>query len=115
MSKLCCPVCYHLLKLLKGTKDPFIVRGAHGTVSACTLPPWIPEQVVDLMNMHFGDLLRKELGKLMAQTVHRNRTRSTGSERLSLDSTRSESVQDMPNPDYYGEELEIDSDEKVSY
>jgi hypothetical protein len=91
ISKCCCPVCRHLLSLLTTDKQlPFIVRGYHNTVSACTLPTWLPGHIVDSMNDFFGAQLRKELIELMHRSdseLLRNRAHSTGSQRLSLDSS----------------------------
>jgi hypothetical protein len=79
-------VCLHLIKLL-GKGNAFVVRGSHGTVTACTLPTWLPASIVDLMNQHFGALLRREIVDLMGNTkLSRQRALSTGSERLSSDS-----------------------------
>jgi hypothetical protein len=78
-------VCRHLLHLLPTDKE-FIVRGFHNTVTACTLPTWLPGPIVDSMNQHFGNQLRQELVVLMKRTgFSRNRAQSTGSERLSSD------------------------------
>ena len=48
---------------------------------------WLPGHIVDSMNKVFGNMLRKELIDLMGRSeVLRNRTQSSGSERLSMDS-----------------------------
>ena len=74
---------------MKNRKEEFLVRGNHSTISACTLPPWIPSEIVDTMNETFGALLRSDLVALMHEnnTCFRNRCNSTGSETLSLDSS----------------------------
>lgn len=89
VSKRCCPTCLHLLSLLLKDKKPFVIRGFHNTVSACTLPTWLPKEIVDSMNHAFGGKLREELVKLIhrPELLH-SRTHSTGSERLSLDSNQ---------------------------
>jgi hypothetical protein len=67
---------------------PFLVRGSHNTVTACSLPTWLPADIVDAMNKYFGSLLRQELVKLMGSSeLFRSRTQSTGSQRLSVDSS----------------------------
>jgi hypothetical protein len=66
---------------------PFVVRGSHSTVSACTLPTWLPARIVDSMNEHFGAQLRDELiGVMSRNEFSRDRAQSTGSGRLSSDS-----------------------------
>lgn len=85
ISKRCCPACEQLLHLLAG-QDPFLVRGFHSTVTACTLPVWLPPRVVDAMNASFGLTLREELIKFMdCPELARNRTQSSGSQKLSQD------------------------------
>jgi hypothetical protein len=71
----------------------FSVRGSHGTISACTLPPWTPSDIVERMNDRFGEMLIQDLGTLMDKdrSRFRNRSRTTGSERLSLDSSEGSS------------------------
>jgi hypothetical protein len=79
-------VCQYLIEIL-GKGNPFVVRGSHGTVTACTLPTWLPASIVDLMNKHFGGLLRREIVDLMGNhNIWRERASSTGSERISSDS-----------------------------
>ena len=71
------------------TKDtpPFVVSGSHNTVTACTLPTWLPGDIVDSMNEFFGAQLRRELVEVMTRSeLMRGRAQSTGSQRLSLDS-----------------------------
>jgi hypothetical protein len=81
-------VCAHLLKILKtwdGKK--FVFKGSHSMVTACTLPEWLPADIIDTMNMEFGARLRKELVKFMQRTeIMRVRVHSTDTDRLSLDS-----------------------------
>ncbi|KJA17468.1 hypothetical protein HYPSUDRAFT_57717 [Hypholoma sublateritium FD-334 SS-4] len=38
-----------------------IARDSHNSVTACTLPTWLPGNIVDSMNQHFGGLLRQKL------------------------------------------------------
>ena len=82
ISKRCCPTCQQLLLLLGTGKAPFVIRGSHSTVTACTLPTWLPAHVVDSMNNIFGDRLRWELlnliesseccGNTLSPQVHRD-------------------------------------------
>jgi hypothetical protein len=90
VSKGCCPTCRHLIFLLGNARpQPFqyTVRGNHNTITACTLPAWLPENIVDSMNSFVGKLLRRELILLKARTdLSRRRAESSGSRRLSSDS-----------------------------
>jgi hypothetical protein len=75
--------------MLSSSSEPFITRGSHDTLSACTLPTWTPASIVDAMNLRFGLQLRRELVKLMSDSsgpTSRNRANSANSQRLSLDS-----------------------------
>jgi len=65
VSKWCCPVCQQILHIIT-TGKPFIVRGSHTKISACTLPTWLPEDIVNTMNTIFGSQLRGELSELIA-------------------------------------------------
>jgi hypothetical protein len=87
VSKCCCPTCGHLLALLQKGRPQFIVRGTHNTITACTLPTWLPEHIVDSMNDFVGGLLRQEFIRLMdrPQLLPR-RAESTGSRKLSSNS-----------------------------
>ena len=48
--------------------DPFIIKGSHTCISACTLPTWLPADIVDSMNQEFGSMLREELVTLMERS-----------------------------------------------
>ena len=75
-----------------GSKDDFVVRGNFGTVTACSLPPWTPSHIVDLMNEKLGLMLRQDLVTFMALDNANTRLRghhintSTSSEAISVDS-----------------------------
>jgi hypothetical protein len=94
-------VCKHLIKILGESRlQPFTIGGSHNTITACTLPTWLPEYIVDKMNEHFGGQLRRELVNVMkSQDLVRRRTPSSGSRRVSTDSNRS-------NPD----DIEVDDE-----
>lgn len=98
VSKLCCPTCQHLLSLLRvASGRPFTTRGSHNSVSACTLPTWLPGDIVDRMNMFFGGQLRRELIELITNpNLSRKRAQSTGSQRLSSDSADQPDI--IPDP-----------------
>jgi hypothetical protein len=92
VSKRCCPVCQQLLNIFNSLtpEKPFIVRGSHSKITACTLPTWLPENFVNSMNNIFGSQLRGELSELIGRkSVVHNRSLSLESQRLSIDSTRS--------------------------
>ena len=48
--------------------DPFIIKGSHTCISACTLPTWLPTDIVDSMNQEFRSVLREELITLMKRS-----------------------------------------------
>jgi hypothetical protein len=71
VSKLCCPVCWEFLKVLRkkfrpsdasGT-DPeiFCVRDHHDTFYLVGLPDWLPQDIVQEMVHRFKDILWREL------------------------------------------------------
>ena len=65
----------------------FFFRGSHEFLSACTLPKWVPESVATPAIVYYGSRLREALEDLMASSkVVHNRTKSTQSSRLFLDS-----------------------------
>ena len=67
--------------------EPFIVQGSHGTVYACSLPEWLPNDVIEYMNLYFGALLRKELVDFITRPeLQPYRRASTGSRGTSLHS-----------------------------
>ena len=91
MSKRCCPVCAFLLHLLNihcGTK--FVVSDEHSNISACSLPEWLPGNIVRLMVEEFSRRLREELNKLTANNNLRGRVGTSDTARISIDSLRSE-------------------------
>jgi hypothetical protein len=92
VSKRCCPICDHFLSILRNRRDNlFLVRGSHGTISSCTLPPWTPSDIVDEMIDKFGSILINDLlsfkEKVYGVQGHTlERSISSGSGTLSLDS-----------------------------
>ena len=48
--------------------DPFIIKDSHTCISACTLPTWLPADIVNSMNQEFGSVLREELVTLMERS-----------------------------------------------
>ena len=88
MSKRCCPVCAHLLKLLKThSGENFVITGEHSTITPCTLPEWLPEPIINQMVKAFALRLRKELVELQKRPeVLRGRAHLNDTRRISLDS-----------------------------
>jgi hypothetical protein len=81
-------VCAYLLKLLK-THDGkmYVTTGEHSKITACTLPEWLPADIIEQMAVEFGRRLRKELVKLQqTNEILRRRIDSTDTRRISLDS-----------------------------
>ena len=77
MSKLCCPVCWELMKILK--KDSaddslFDVRGRHPTLCSVQLPYWLPAIVMEQMNERFRSLTIKQLHMMQRQSVRDPKT-----------------------------------------
>ena len=77
VSKLCCPVCWDLLDVIRrdvpvpmgALQDHFSVRGFHKTVYYEALPPGIPQEVHDKMVSRFQAYLRNQLGQLVQPTT----------------------------------------------
>ena len=70
------------------TGKPFIVRGSHDTYYSCSLPIWFPKKIADKMILELGVALRRELVGLMEKSeLYHPRPRSSGSRRLSHDSS----------------------------
>jgi hypothetical protein len=66
------------------SEQPFIVRGAYATVYPCSLPSWLPSEIIDRMVQIFWEKLKKRLVGLCYSTERmRERAQSTGSERCS--------------------------------
>ncbi len=65
MSKLCCPVCWELLRTLnQDGRHNLIARGCHSTIYPVALPEWIPDHVHQDMVRKFRVYLCAELAKL---------------------------------------------------
>lgn len=64
-SKLRCPICYDLVKLLSGEDaERFRVRrGLHDTVYPVDLPGWLPEDILQKMVSSAREDLRGALAK----------------------------------------------------
>jgi hypothetical protein len=87
VSKLCCPVCNHLLSVLKTLPADFAIRGHHDTLYQVELPPWLPEDILKKMLDKFqGILLQQLISMMKPQTLARKKyakARSTESQNVS--------------------------------
>jgi hypothetical protein len=70
------------------------IAGSHTTVYACTLPPWLPHDVLASMVLRFGDILRTVLRKVMQND--QDRRRQSGDSAGASPTTSSEDVSDAP-------------------
>lgn len=93
MSKLCCPVCWELLKVLRDKTETFNVRGRHCTISPIDLPAWLPKADVREMITRFRFHLKAEVVSMMRTYTFEIQKR--GIDKLSSRHTRtpSESVE----------------------
>jgi hypothetical protein len=82
ISKRCCPVCAFLIQKLGG----FVIRGAHKSVTGCSLPPWLPNDTKKIMVDEFGRRLRMLLDNILFpdETTETEGRKSTGSICLSI-------------------------------
>jgi hypothetical protein len=46
----------------------FFVKRTHGTVYPCTLPPWLPREVIEKMVSRYRNRLKRELNSLLYRT-----------------------------------------------
>ena len=74
----------------------FFATEEHSTITPCTLPEWLPANIIETMVVEFGAKLRRELVKLQKGTgILQRRTSSTDTRRISIDSMKTEiSVED---------------------
>jgi hypothetical protein len=86
VSKLCCPVCWQLMEILRGDSEDFRVRGRHTTMFPVGLPSWLPIDVLQQMVDRFKKFLLDELvtmvqsSERLASTRRHNRNPSQQSE-----------------------------------
>jgi len=68
VSKLCCPVCWELLKILR-TDDStdFHVDGHHATLFQVELPVWLPLEIVVKLTAQFKKILLMQINTLHKQ------------------------------------------------
>jgi hypothetical protein len=70
VSKLCCLVCWHLLRALRGDSDDFHVRGHHKNLSQVELPQWLPLEVVVTVTTAFEKILVGEITAMQHHSKH---------------------------------------------
>lgn len=80
ISKRCCPVCAFLIRHLDG----FVIRGAHKTISPCSLPSWLPDDDMKVMINEFAERLRKALDNLLFREPRTEERLSSSSVCLSV-------------------------------
>jgi hypothetical protein len=61
VSKLCCPTCWELLDILRGSTNLFNVRGRNTTLYPVELPLWLPDNAVEQMLTRFKAILLEQL------------------------------------------------------
>lgn len=72
MSQLCCPVCWELLDVLRGTGKDLNVRGRHPTILPVQLPPWLPRNVMEEMVARFESFLLQDITSMMQEPAKRH-------------------------------------------
>jgi hypothetical protein len=113
VSKLCCPVCWELLKLLRGKESTFDVRGYHNHLYMTDLPSWLPDSIVQQMVDRFWGYLRQGLGSVIDYDAriksttpvepghHRNISTETSASGLSLDTAASNPIDAYPTRNFW--------------
>jgi hypothetical protein len=88
-------VCAYLLSLLNGLEDrngnaKFVISDEHSHITSCTLPKWLPGDIVYSMVVEFSRRLRVELTRLQSTSYGQARghgpTRSSDTGRMSVNS-----------------------------
>lgn len=46
VSKLCCPICWQLLSILRGSSEDLAVRGGHPDLYPVEMPQWLPKDIM---------------------------------------------------------------------
>jgi hypothetical protein len=69
VSKLCCPICWEIIKILRGNGEEFEMRGRHSMLYALELPQHLPFEVLDGLIQRFKGFLQTEF-QLMFQKWH---------------------------------------------
>jgi len=64
VSKLCCPLCWEFLEILRDDRSgysQYAVRSRHSTLFPIQLPPWLPRNLLEKMVNRFEALLSDKL------------------------------------------------------
>ena len=70
VSKLCCPVCWELLKILRNDDSTnFHVDGHHKTLFQVELPDWLPLKIVVKLTARFEKILLDQIRTLVKRHV----------------------------------------------
>jgi hypothetical protein len=75
VSKLCCAICWEVLKILKGEHMEFQMRGRHSALYALNLPQLLPAEVLDTLIQQFRATVHNELQN-MIKNWHEHGTHS---------------------------------------
>jgi hypothetical protein len=74
VSKLCCPVCWDLLEILRdGKVDTLQVRGRHAILYDMELPPWLSIDVLEKMVGRYFAYAKTELKNIQPIDKEGNR------------------------------------------
>ena len=90
VSKLCCPVCWELLRILRNDGN-FHVDGYHRTLTQVELPEWLPIKIVVKLTGRFEEILLRQIKTLKEnRTRHASKPSGQSGDGLSSDSTDAE-------------------------
>jgi hypothetical protein len=64
VSKICCPVCWELIQILRKKKQ-IEIRGRHSSLYLVELPPGLPSEVAHQLLQRFKDFAKVEVTKMM--------------------------------------------------
>jgi len=97
VSKLCCPVCWELLKILRNADSTdFHVDGRHATLFQVELPEWLPLEIVVKLTARFETMLLKQINTLVAlHQQHAHHPSGQSGNSLSSDSDGEEDATDV--------------------
>ena len=112
ISKPSCPVCYAVLTTPGWLSKPFIFRGFHSTISTCTLPIWLPNDVIVSVAKNFGTQLKADLVKLVRRResdVLPSRPKTAQSDTLSMDSKDGSTSNPYDNRDAYYANVDLNA------
>jgi hypothetical protein len=77
VSKLCCPVYWDLMEVLRGDEaNKFRVQGRHSTMGPVALPPWLPLADSNAMVQRYRTYLREQISLLLRHDAEADRLAS---------------------------------------